>query len=108
MSKVPVVEIRELSDEGDVTPIGRFVLSLDGIAHFIELRPSAQGLVEMLLQEGVPGVDGRLLFPQDGLAFMQRIVYVVHGTYLWATEVFETDEPEALSGMPRDNNSSDQ
>lgn len=103
MSKVPVVEIRELSDEGDVTPIGRFVLAPDGRAHFIELRPGAQGLVEMILQEGVPGADGRLLFSQDGLAFMQRIVYLVHGTYLWATEVFETDQPYSLAGMRREN-----
>ena len=103
MSKVPVVEIRELSDEGDVTPIGRFGLAPDGRAHFIELRPGAQELVEMLLKEGVPGADGRLLFPQDGLAFMQRIVYLVHGTYLWATEVFEMDKPEAAAGMPREN-----
>ena len=103
MSKVPVVEIRELSDEGDVTTVGRFVLAPDGRARFIELRPDAQGLVEMLLQEGVPGADGKLLFPQDGLAFMQRIVYLVHGTYLWATEVFETDQPEALLDTPRDN-----
>lgn len=103
MSKVPIVEIRELSDEGDVTTIGRFVLAPDGRAHFIELRPGAQELVKMLLQEGVPGADGRLLFPQEGLAFMQRIVYLVHGTYLWATEVFEMDQPEAVAGMPRDN-----
>jgi len=103
MSKVPVVEFRELSDEGDVTTIGRFALAPDGEARFIELRPGVQELVEMILQEGVPGVDGGLLFPQDGLAFMQRIVYLVHGTYLWATEVFEMDQPEALAGMPKDN-----
>ena len=103
MSKVPVVEFRELSDEGDVTSIGRFVLAPDGSARFIELRPGAQGLVEMLLQNGVPGTDGRLLFPQDGLAFMQRIAYLVHGTYLWATEVFETDQSEPLANTPKNN-----
>jgi hypothetical protein len=57
----------------------------------------------MLLKEGVPAPDGRLLFPHDGLAFMHRIAYLVHGTYLWATEVFETDQPEAWAGIPRDN-----
>jgi hypothetical protein len=34
---------------------------------------------------------------------MQRIVYLVHGTYLWATEVFEADQPKALAGIPSDN-----
>jgi hypothetical protein len=84
-------------------PIGRFVLAPDGSARFIELRPGAQELVEMLLQHGVPAADGRLLFPPDGLAFMQRIVYLVHGTYLWATEVSEMDQPQASAGMPSDN-----
>jgi hypothetical protein len=103
MSKVPVVEIRELSEEGDVTPIGRFVLTLEGRAHFVELRPGAQSMVEMMLQEGVPGADGKFLFPQDGLAFMQRLPYLLHATYLWATEVFEMDAAEATAGMPNDN-----
>ncbi len=101
MSKVPVVEIRELSEEGDVASIGRFVLTPEGRADFVELRPDARGMVEMLLQEGVPAADGRLLFPHDGLAFMQRLPYLLHATYLWATEVLEMDATEA--GMPKEN-----
>ena len=101
MSKVPVVDIRELSEEGDVTSIGRFVLTPEGRADFVELRPEARGMVEMLLQEGVPGVDGRMLFPQDGLEFMQRLPYLLHATYLWATEVMEMDARDA--GLAKDD-----
>lgn len=102
MSKVQVVEIRRLTAEEVVTPVARFVLMPDGRAHLVELRTNAQSLVESLLQEGVPGPDGALLFPQDGLAYMQRLPYLLHATYLWATEVFEMDAAEALAGMEQD------
>jgi hypothetical protein len=103
MSKVQVVEIRALAEEGVVESIARFVLMPAGEARIVELRPNAQGLVEMILQAGVPGPDGASLFPRDGLAFMQRLPYLLHATYLWATEVFAMDAAEALAGMEQDS-----
>ena len=102
MSKVHVVEVRRLTDEAVEVPIARFVLTPAGEARLIELRPRGQSLVEMLLREGVPGPEGTQLFPQDGLAFMQRLPYLLHATYLWATEVFEMDAAEAFAGMAQE------
>lgn len=102
MSRVQVVEIRRRTEEG-VVPIARFVLMPEGGARLVELHPNAQSMVEMLLQEGLPGGDGTLLFPQDGLAFMQRLPYLLHATYLWATDVFEMDAAEAFVGREQDS-----
>ena len=102
MSTVHVVEIRELTDEVVEVPIARYVLTPAGEARFIELRSHAQSLVEMLLHRGVPGPDGTWLFPQDGLAFMQRLPYLLDGSRMWATDVFEMDAAEAFAGMEQD------
>jgi hypothetical protein len=59
-------------------------------------------MVEALLRKGVPGTDGRILFPQNGMAYMQRLPYLLHATYLWATEVYEMDGAEALAGTAHD------
>jgi hypothetical protein len=103
MSKVQVVEIRTLNEDEVVTPIVRFVLKPEGRAHLVELSPNAQSMVAMLLGKGVPGPDGTMLFPQDGLAFMQRLPYLLHAAYLWATDVFEMDAAEALAGTEQDS-----
>jgi hypothetical protein len=99
MSQVQVSEIRRLTDNGVVEPVARFVLMPDGQARLVELRPAARSMIEELLREGVPGPDGTMLFAKDGPAFMQRLPYVLHATYLWATEVFEMDDGEAMTGM---------
>jgi hypothetical protein len=44
-----------------------------------------------------------MLFPHDGLAFMQRLPYLLHAAYLWATDVFEMDAAEALAGTEQDS-----
>jgi hypothetical protein len=102
MSTVHVVEIRTLTDEVVVEPIARFVLMPAGEARLVELRPHAQSLVERLLHRGVPGADGTWLFPQDGLAFMQRLPYLLGGSRMWATDVFEMDAAEAFAGLEQD------
>ncbi|MEO8258894.1 MAG: hypothetical protein ABI868_16225 [Acidobacteriota bacterium] len=102
MSIVQVVEIRTLTDEAVEEPVARFVLLPDGSARLVELRPDGQDMVEELLRGGVPGTDGKVLFPQNGMAYMQRLPYLLHATYLWATEVYEMDDAEALAGTAPD------
>ena len=102
MSTVQVVEIRRLTEEAVEEPIARFVLLPDGSATIVELCANGQSMVEPLLREGVPGPDGTRLFPQAGLAYMQRLPYLLHATYLWATDVYQMDMAEALAGTAPD------
>ena len=101
MARVKVVELQKLTTQGTVEPVARLVLVPDEGVRIVELSPNTMFLVEKLFEHGIPGPDGPL-FPQDGLAFMQRLPYVLHATYLWATEVFEMDDAEALAGMAQD------
>jgi hypothetical protein len=103
MSTAQVVDIRRLTEEAVDEPIARFVLLPDGSATVVELRANGQSTVEDLLREGVPGPDGTRLFPQAGLAYMQRLPYLLHATYLWATDVYEMDMAEALAGTTSDS-----
>ena len=102
MSTVQVVEIRRLTEEAVEEPIARFVLLPDGSATIVELRANGQSTVEALLRAGVPGSDGTMLSPRAGLAYMQRLPYLLHATYLWATGVYEMDTAEALAGPTPD------
>ena len=101
MSTVQVVEIRTLTEEAVEEPIARFVLQPDGSATLVELRANAQSTVEPLLREGVPGPDGTRLFPRAGLAYMQRLPYLLHATHLRATDVYELDADDAFAGTTR-------
>jgi hypothetical protein len=103
MSTVPVVDIRRLTDDGVDEAIARFVLMPDGSATIVELIPGGRSTVEALLQAGIPGPDGNMLFPQAGLAYMQRLPYLLHATYLWATKLYEMDVGDALAGATWDS-----
>jgi hypothetical protein len=98
MSTVQVVDIRRLTDEGVDEAVARFVLMPDGSATIVELLPDGRSTVEPLLQAGIPGPDGRMLFPDAGLAYMKRLPYLLHATYLWATNLYEMDAGDALAG----------
>jgi hypothetical protein len=98
VARLQVVEVRELTSQDRVLPLVRFVLMPTQEVRMIELHPESMAMIEELIEEGIPGPDGTLLFPRDGLAFMQRLPYILHATYLWATDVFEMDAAEALAG----------
>jgi len=102
MSTVPVVDIRRLTEDAVDEPIARFVLLPDGTATIVELRADGQSTVEALLRGGIPAPDGTMLFPRAGLAYMQRLPYLLHATYLWATEVYEMEMADALAGSTPD------
>jgi len=101
VARVKVVELKELTAQDAVEPVARLVLVPGEGVRIVELSPNTMFLVEKLFEHGIPGPHGPL-FPQDGLAFIQRLPYVLHATYLWATEVFEMDAAEALAGMDQD------
>lgn len=97
MVQVKVVELRERSSDNTVVPLIRFVLTDEGIVRVVELATNALVLVEQPIQRGIPGRD-RLLRLQDGIKFLERLPQLYSGTSLWATEVFEMEEDQALKG----------
>jgi hypothetical protein len=92
--KVKVVELRGV-DEKDLTEDlkARFVLASDGKLYVRKFKPNP--ILEDINRHGIPG-RSRVLKLRDGIEFMERLSQVYAGTYLYATEIFEMDESEAL------------
>jgi hypothetical protein len=92
--KVKVVELRGVAVMDLTEDLkARFVLASDGKLYIKQFKPSP--VLDDINRYGIPGRD-RVLKLQDGIEFMERLCQVYHGTYLYATEVFEMDESEAL------------
>lgn len=94
MPKVKVVELRGV-DPKDLTEDlkARYVLASDGKIHVRKFKPNP--IIADINRYGIPG-RSRVLRLRDGIEFMEGLCLAYHGTYLYATEVFEMDESEAL------------
>jgi hypothetical protein len=92
---VKVVELRKMNDDLEVSSLARWVLTSDGEVLIVETAPCTFEYAQELVENGIPSKD-RFLFMEDGIGFLERLHQVFYGTYVFATEVFEMEESEAL------------
>lgn len=90
MERVPVVELRRMTDDFTVVPVIRYLLLVDGSIEVAPLEPGSSTIIEQHAHDGIPG-EGRLLFPGDGEAFLQGLPRAYSGSRLWATPPFVMD-----------------
>ena len=92
---VKVVELKMMDNDLQFSTLARWVLTSDGEVLMVETAPHTFEYALELVENGIPGKD-RILFMDDGIEFLERLHQVLFGTYVFATEVFEMEESEAL------------
>jgi hypothetical protein len=77
--------LRRHPESGEVEVIGRVVAGDTGRPAVIEAGdPAFREMIELLLEAGISGPDGRTLRLDDGEAFVAALPEELRGSRLWA------------------------
>jgi hypothetical protein len=88
-------ELQELTRDGNVVRIARFVWRGDGPVEIEGLVERGAETARHLTADGIRGLARERLTLDDGLEFMRGLQYAFRGSLVWATPAVdeETGEP---------------
>jgi hypothetical protein len=95
MAVLKVVELRDVTAEGEQRILARFVEMQDGVIRRVDVTPSAAGSVDYLIGNGV-FAGNRVVGLSAGYAFLEALSKRFTGSRLWATDILEMDEADAF------------
>ena len=95
MPVLKVVEIRDVTADGEQRILARFVEMLNGEIRRVDVTPSAAESVDYLIGGGVFAGD-RIVDLSAGHAFLEALSKRFTGSRLWATDILEMNEADAF------------